>query len=88
MSNDKKSLIYMMSKQLYAEPIDKILDITNAVAEKFQIDANEIMLVFCMDILRTSIMVAKESGYSVDLHAYADAINKLLDESESNPEVN
>lgn len=83
MSNDKKSLIYMMSKQLYTEPIDKILDITNAVAEKFQIDPAELMLVFSMDLLRTSVMVANECGYSVDLHAYADTIKECLEENKS-----
>ena len=77
MSNEEKTVRYMLAKPVLAEAKSKFDELVYEIADKIHMDFLDLMLAFTMDDFIATARAAKDMGTRIDLEGWFDTVREL-----------
>ena len=77
MSNEEKTVKYMLAKPVLAEAQSKFDELVFKVANKVHMDFLDLMLAFTMDNFIATARAAKDMGTRIDLEGWFDTVREM-----------
>lgn len=76
MTNEEKTMRTMHGKVMLVPELDEFLTAVKKVADAIGMNQNEFMIVINLEMLRSTLMVAKEAGFELDLDAACESLKR------------